>query len=163
MKKTNQLPLYTKSGKIIVGQTLTQFRIILNMVIIWILIMLYDKFFSNIEISMPLFMIIESLIVLLPFIVSILHLHLTKLGYAVFYENHAKIGTRLIRKKFYYDNIIDIQTKAHSLSKFGGKPDYYSVWISCEKLFVETKVFFYTDDLSHIDKIMEKFQSTNKK
>ena len=47
MKKRNQIPLYTKSGKIIVRQTFTQFRIILNMVIIWALIMLYDRIFCS--------------------------------------------------------------------------------------------------------------------
>ena len=49
MKKRNQIPLYTKSGKIIVGQTFTQFRIILNMVIIWALIMVYDRIFCSNE------------------------------------------------------------------------------------------------------------------
>lgn len=160
MKKT-KTPLYTKSEKIIVGQTLTQFRIIFNMVIIWVLIMLYDKFFADTEIAMPLFMLLETLFVLLPFIVPILYLHLTKLGYAVFYENYAKIGTRFIHKKFYYDNIIKIQTQKHGLSKLGDKPDYYSVWISYEEDFVQTKVFFYTDDLSNIDKILEKFHTQN--
>lgn len=47
--KTTKTPLYTKSEKIIVGQTLTQFRIILNMVIIWALIMLYDRIFCSNE------------------------------------------------------------------------------------------------------------------
>ena len=161
MKKRNQIPLYTKSGKIIVGQTFTQFRIILNMVIIWALIMLYDRFFSNIEITMPLFMLIETLFVILPFVIPIIYLHLNQLGYMIFYEDYAKIGTIFFRKKFYYDNIIKIETKKHRLSKLGSKPDYYSVWISCEKDFVQTKVFFFTDDLSHINKILERFQSNN--
>ena len=106
-------------------------------------------------------MLLETLFVLLPFIVPILYLHLTKLGYAVFYENYAKIGTRFIRKKFYYNSIIKIETKKHRLSKLGSKPDYYSVWISCEEDFVQTKVFFYTDNLSHIDKLLDKFHSPN--
>lgn len=71
MNKRTRIPLYTKSGKIIVGETLTKFRIILNMFIIWAMIMLYDRFFSNIEIAMPLFMLIETLFVILPFVIPI--------------------------------------------------------------------------------------------
>ena len=111
-------------------------------------------------IAMPLFMLIEALFVLLPFIIPILYLRMTKLAYIVFYNDHADICTKVSKKTFYYNSTLKVETKEHCLSRLGGTPDYYSVGLTFEEDFEQKKVFFYTDDIAHIDKITVKYRTT---
>ena len=160
MKATNKIPLVTDTGKIILWQTLNRFQVILKMVIIWAVIMLYDFFLSDIVINFTLFMFIEVKLILLPFIVPIIYIHMTKICYVIFFDDHADICTKVSKKTFYYNSTLKIETKNHCLSKLSGKPDYYSVWFTFEEDFDQTKVFFYTDDLAYIDKITVKYRTT---
>ncbi len=160
MEVTNKIPLVNDTGKIILGQTLNRFQIILKIVIIWALIMLYDFFLSDIVIDFTLFMFIEVILILLPFIVPIIYIHMTKICYVIFFDDHADICTKVSKKTFYYNSTLKVETKNHCLSKLGSKADYYSVWLTFEEDFEQKKVFFYTDDLALIDIVTVKYRLT---
>ncbi len=161
MEENNRISLANEKAKIVCARLITRMSMLTKMIIAYLLFMLiFDKFNLSQRLGQAGLLFVVFLF-LLPFIVHILYLVLTKFGYVVFYDDHAKICTKTSTKSFSYYNSLKFEIKGYCLLVRKPEPDYYSVKMIFEENGEIKKIRLYTDDLKLFSPLAAKFKKAD--
>lgn len=155
---SRRISLVTEKSKIMVGKTMTKFSTTIKILIVYGIIQLLNKFGWIKLMSLETFLVLMLLLLIMPFALHMLYISLTKFGYAVFYDDQAKICTKTSTTYLGYGNSLKLDIKGHCLFVRKPQPDYYSVKLIFEENGEIKKIHLLTDDINSFRPLLAKFK-----
>ena len=160
MEDSKRFSLSEDKLLIVCGRMKRKIPVICNTIITYLIFKLcFDVFpIADYLFSISGGFIFLILLCLLPFIIHMLYIFLTKFGYAVLYDDHAKICTKIYTKEFSYYNSLKFEIKAYRVMPYRPETEYYGVKMIFEENGEVKKVHLFTDDPKRFRALAAKFQ-----
>ncbi len=158
---TKRITLVNDKTKILVGKSMSKFPILIKFLIVYGIIELFNKLGWIKLLSAGGFLFLMFFLLISLFVIHMLYISLTKFGYAVFYDDQAKICTKTSSKYFSYHNSLKFEIKGYCLLARKPVPDYYSVKLIFEENGEVKKIRLLTDDISLFRPLAAKFKKAD--